>query len=365
MNRPKRILLGHLGSNGDCLYATAVARQIKHDYPACHLTWAVGSLYRQAVENNPYVDEIWEVPVANRNEVEIVWKRFVQEAKHRKKSGEFDKIFFTQINPDNYRHFDGTVRSSTFRGYPRPITVPITPTIRLREEEIAWVHRFAELHGLAGRKLVVLFECAAASSQSFVTPEFAMETARLVRNTLKDCAFILSSNVKITSSDELIIDGSVVPLRGNAELTKYCTLLVGCSSGVSWLATTDWAKPLPKIQLLSKQTSVYASMCHDAEYFGLPTDSIIEMTDCSTRHLADCIAAALIGSFADVRQRFHEQIEVDLHFYLERFMRSQLRQLHLLTITLSFFRVYQRYGLRPFVRYIKTKTHLSNKEYHH
>ena len=28
-----RILLGQLGSNGDCLYATIVARQIKKDFP--------------------------------------------------------------------------------------------------------------------------------------------------------------------------------------------------------------------------------------------------------------------------------------------------------------------------------------------
>ena len=51
----------HLVSLGDCLYVTAVARQIKQDYPGCHLTWAISSRCSQVIQNNPYVDEIWEV----------------------------------------------------------------------------------------------------------------------------------------------------------------------------------------------------------------------------------------------------------------------------------------------------------------
>ena len=38
---PKKIILVQLYSNGDCLYATAVARQIKQDFPGSHLTWAI------------------------------------------------------------------------------------------------------------------------------------------------------------------------------------------------------------------------------------------------------------------------------------------------------------------------------------
>lgn len=353
--KPKRILLGHLASNGDCLYATAVARQIKNDYPGCHLTWAVGSLYRQAIDNNPYVDKIWEVQIANRDEIEIVWKIFAEEARERKQRGEFDEIFFTQLNPDNYRNFDGTVRASIFRGYPRPITVPVQPVIRLREEEVAHVREFAEQQLLSKRKHVILFECSAASSQTFVTPSFAIEAAQIARRLLPDSVFILSSNVKIESPDERIIDGSVVPFRENAELTKYCSLLVGCSSGVSWLATSNGAKQLPKIQLLSRKTGVFASMRHDAEYFGLPTDEILEMTDCTSEHVASCIVTACTESFEEARKKYHEQIAVDLTFYFERFMRSQLRQGHPLTIMRSMTNVARRYGVHPFFAYIKSK----------
>src|SRR5512138_3038540 len=42
----RRVLLGQLEANGDCVYATTVARQIKTDNPDCHLTWAIGSRCR-------------------------------------------------------------------------------------------------------------------------------------------------------------------------------------------------------------------------------------------------------------------------------------------------------------------------------
>ncbi len=41
--------------------ATALARQIKQDYPGCFLTWAISYKYKPVIENNPYIDAIWEV----------------------------------------------------------------------------------------------------------------------------------------------------------------------------------------------------------------------------------------------------------------------------------------------------------------
>ena len=69
MQERKRILLGQLGSFGDCLYATTVARQIKVDFPECHLTWAIGSPYRSILDNSPDVDDIWEVPFSSREDL--------------------------------------------------------------------------------------------------------------------------------------------------------------------------------------------------------------------------------------------------------------------------------------------------------
>ena len=124
-SKKKRVLIGQLGSFGDCLYATAVARQIKNDYPDCHLTWAIGSIYRSILEGNPYIDEIWEFPLSSRNDLLDLWQKFEDEANERKKRGDFDEIFLTQVFPNNLKNFDGTLRSSIFRAYNKPITVPV------------------------------------------------------------------------------------------------------------------------------------------------------------------------------------------------------------------------------------------------
>ena len=101
--KQKRILLVHLVSLGDCLYATAVARQIKQDYPGCHLTWAISNRCSQVVQNNPYVDEIWEVFTEKMSDAwGKAWEETKKKAIEKKEMGLYDYVFFTQIYPDNF-----------------------------------------------------------------------------------------------------------------------------------------------------------------------------------------------------------------------------------------------------------------------
>ncbi len=352
MSQPERILLGHLASFGDCLYATAVARQIKQDFPGCHLTWAIGSMFRAAILENPFVDAVWEYPMTERREIVTTWAPFVREARRRLRRGDFTGTFFTQIAPGNYQNFDGTVRPSIFRGYPGPITVPIAPVLRLGAGEVERVHAFAERSDLSHQRHVVLFECGAASGQSFVTPDFALSVARILVGQMSDCVIILSSNVTVTSGHERILDASSLTVRENAELSRYCSLLVGGSSGISWICTSDWAKPLPMIQLLRGSTSMYASMLYDAEYFGLPTGNILEMTESTAAEVAGCIRIALTEGFPVARERYHRRLPVDLSFYFRTFVPAILKQGEPLKALRSMRLVQQRFGSAPFRDYV-------------
>src|SRR5258708_34188023 len=116
---PNRILLGQLISNGDCLYATAVARQIKHDFPGCHLTWAVSSLCRRIIEENPFVDEIWEITLANWAYEFLTenWSWFVDEDLERYERAVYDFVFFIKTYPCNLRLLEVSVRRGIFLGY--------------------------------------------------------------------------------------------------------------------------------------------------------------------------------------------------------------------------------------------------------
>src|SRR5882724_5164649 len=173
-----RALIGQLGSNGDCLYATVIARQLKVDYPGCHVTWAIARQCSHLLKNNPYVDEIWEwqVPDWSTQQQAIAWMALETAVLRRQDSRDpFDRICLSQIWPRNFRRYDGTVRSSILRAYGRPITVPIDCVIVLGDDEIQNAARFVQDTGLDRFRHRVVFECAANSGQSYVTPQFAMD----------------------------------------------------------------------------------------------------------------------------------------------------------------------------------------------
>lgn len=325
----RRILIGQLGVYGDCLYATTIARQIKHDYPDCHLTWAIGSSYKNILNNNPYVDTIWEYDIPSRWEVTNKWYEFKAEALARKKRGDFDEVYLTQAYPGNPQMFYGALRASMFRIYPHPITVPLDPVIVLSPEEVEHVRKFAERYELTGKKNVILFESSPQSGQSFITAELVREVSTAIVRKFPDTCIILSGNRPLPFAYPNIIDGSKLTFRENAELTKYCTLFIGTGSGITQLCITDWAKPLPIIQLLKKHT--VASLIVDHKYFGLPTDNILEMTNCTNTRIVTCIWDVLTVGFTKAREVYNDPVNPDFNIirYHMRFATATLNHKYL------------------------------------
>ena len=323
----KRILLGHLNSNGDCLFATVIARQIKEaDHPGCHLTWAVSSRCKQSVELNPFVDEIWEVPIASSTAGVGEWSAFVADAQDRKAKGEFDIIYLTQIFDENWFNYDGGIRSSTYNNYPNQVTVPYQPVIELSYSEVERVKDFAGQHRLETFKKVILVECGADSFETALSPRSAFELASQLTADDPELAFILSSNKKIESETPQIVDASVLSFRENAELSKYCDLFVGCGSGISWLMTTNWAKKLDLILIIKAEHVPFPSMIYDHEYVGLSTNHIIEIqsgTDAIPK-LKACLSEIQSGGFARARKSFNEKIFLANYNFLYDQVRTAL-----------------------------------------
>lgn len=329
---PGKFLLVHLMSNGDCLMATTIARQIKADFPGCHLTWAISHKCKQAIENNPFVDAIWAVEYGpDQSPFEDVWYRTKREAERRRASGEFDHVYYTQTFPDNVGNFDGTTRTTMFRSYPRPITVPVQPTLRLYEHETDRVRSFAERHALRSYSKVVLFECAPSSSQSSLSPQLAVRVASRVLAEHEDAVFVVSSHESIVPPVPNIIDGSSLTYRENAELSKYCTLLVGCSSGITWLLTSSWAKTIPTIQFLSRSPIWYsfASLRYDHQFFGLDASHVFETDVTREADMADLVSKYLAqGSFDGLTGfTFVPSIDQILDFYERLGFRAPLRRI--------------------------------------
>jgi ADP-heptose:LPS heptosyltransferase len=313
LEKQRKILLVHLFSNGDCLFATTVARQIKKDYPGCHLTWAIAGFCKSIIANNPYVDEIMEVNSVAKNDV-VALRKFKKEIAQRKINGEFDDVFITLNMDTNQALYDGCIRSGIFGAYTNPITVPVQPVLRLSEAEINSTRVFSEQHNLSIYKQVILFEFAPLSGQSAITREIAVRIAeKLCEN--KDIAVILSSGNKIEHPYKNLIDGSVLSLRETAALTHYCSMLVGCSSGITWISTSDGAKQLPMIQIINPDTDWVNPVSRDFERFGLDISEIIELTHLNESELVNCIRIAA-ADFNAARAKYNEKIP--LHFRTTR-----------------------------------------------
>jgi hypothetical protein len=313
-----QILLGMLGSNGDCMYATAIARQIKQDFPGCHLTWAVCSLYRSVLVNNPDIDTLWEVPLESWSEMDRTWQLFEIEAHSLALSGRFDYVFLTQVSPARFANYDGTVRPSLFRNYPRRINVPVDVTINLDAEEKAAVDTWFAASPAADASQVVLCECSSKSGQSFMNIGRAVDLAEAITAARRKAVVIISTHEALVTDNSRIISGNSISIRQAARLTEYVDLFVGCGSGLTVAATSGIAKPgLPNIQVLRRHTSVYASFRHDFSYFGKPVDHFMELTSEDPSHLHTAVLAALGDGFETAKAEFDDPVPLTFDWYIE------------------------------------------------
>ena len=313
-----KILLIHLIANGDCLMATTIARQIKQDYPDCHLTWAISYKCRQVLENNPFVDDIWEIHYGKEDSpVGNIWHKVKKEAYEKKLAGIFDLIFETQVYPDNIHNFDGTTRSSTFRNYPNPITVPVQPILNPTIEEEKRVACFVEKHELQKWKFKILLECAPNSGQSKLSLEKGIQLANKIVTMREDTIVIISSHLKFDPPHERILDGSILSFRENVPLSHYCNFFVGASSGINWLLTSNNAKLLPMVIFLNRHAfaSSFASVEYDFEYFKLPRHDIIESCLENNDDMAQVVLAAL-ENFAAARAEYHQKLKPNFWDFL-------------------------------------------------
>jgi hypothetical protein len=335
-----RVLLGQLGANGDCLYATTIARQIRQDFPGAELTWAISPACRRAIDNNPHVDCVWEVVA---DDASSAWLRLTHHASLR----DFDHVFLTQIHPDGYANYDGTVRPSLLRNYGRPITVPIETVIVLTPEEREHVAVWAERHHLSDFENVILFECSSRSGQSFLTPMLGAEIARQMIVELPQSLVILGTAEPAPDAGPGIVFGGDLSLRETAELSTYASLFVSCGSGVTVAATSSAAKPnLPIVQILARETSVFASLKHDLEYFGKPASHVVETTSMSLRRLAQTVITAVRDGAAEADRRYGNPAPLNFNAYCRSIDNWLLRRGRHADACRSLATTIQRYGPR-------------------
>ena len=305
MDNRRRILLVQLYSNGDCLYATAVARQIKQDFPDCHLTWMIAKFCKDIIAENPYVDEVLVTDEVPKNDV-IAFRKLKHQVSKEKEEGKWDEVFVTHNMDDNQAFYDGTIRGMIFRAYPKPITVPVQPVLILTDAEKQNVKLFAERNQLQQFKHIILWEYAPQSGQSVLSFDFVMKVAEKITQLPKTCVILSSANS--FPSTTKIIDASSLRVRENAELTHYCSLLIGCSSGITWLSTSSAAKQLPMLQLLDPQAYFRNAPSIDFTWYGISTEELIELIKFDEEKIVSAVKAIIEEGIIVARQKFNEPL---------------------------------------------------------
>jgi ADP-heptose:LPS heptosyltransferase len=309
MYNPQNILLVQLYSNGDCLYATTIARQIKNDFPNCKLSWAIANSCKNIIANNPHVDDVLVTNEVAKNDV-VAFRKFKKKMFAEKAAGEWDEIFITHNMDTNLALYDGTIRGMILRTYPFSITVPLQPVLELSYTEISNTKIFAEYNKLNNFKNVILWEYAPQSGQTELSIEMVMAVAKRITS-LPDTCVILSSANKFESSKN-IIDASTLSVRENAALTHYCTLLIGCSSGITWLTTSSAAKLLPMLQLLNPNAYFMNTPSVDFKRYNIAHNGLIEMSSFTEEKVYECVEYILINGFS-AAQKFNEVIPIQFN----------------------------------------------------
>ena len=303
------ILLVQLFSNGDCLYATAIARQIKKDYPDCKLTWAIAGFCKNIIANNPYVDEILVTDEVAKNDVKA-FRKYKRKVFAEKKAGKWREVFVTTNMDTNLALYDGTIRGMVLRAYPKALTVPLQPVVVLTEAEKNNVASFAKTHALEKFKNVILWEYAPQSGQSTLNFEMVTTIAKRITTNTATC-IILSSANKFNGTKN-IIDASILTIRENSALTHYCSLLIGCSSGITWLTTSTAAKFLPMLQLLNANTIFINTPSVDFARYDIKHNGLIEICNFDEDKIFNCINEILKNSF-NCAQKFNEQLPLQFN----------------------------------------------------
>jgi hypothetical protein len=275
--RKQNIVLFHLFSNGDCLFATTIAKQIKYDNPDCTLEWVISKKCSSIIFNNPNVDIITEIDIPLPSYNEIVFEKELAKVMSRKNDGFYDQVFVSQILGDNFCFYDSIVASSIFRCYGKPITVDTKPVLLNSENEKINAFNFSVKHKLSNYKNVVLFECAPQSNQLNLTRDIIFEYCLQILKEKNTCV-ILSAPFPYEFNNPNIFDGDILTIRETVALTHFCTLLLGCSSGISWACTSNSAKPIPMVQILNDKAYYFNPLSITFEKQLKSTESLIELT---------------------------------------------------------------------------------------
>jgi ADP-heptose:LPS heptosyltransferase len=306
-----KIAILHLNNYGDILYATPVARQIKKiDFPGAHLTWIVVNHCAGILKNNEFIDQLEIIEISNFNVIYAGgWENIHQQYKAKLKNGEFDKLFVLQPYDRNFLKYKGSIRKMILDAYPFPINPPLSPIVYVTDSEKINVQRFFSQNRINEYRNRILFEFFPGSGQANISITDALNIAeRILENSPSTCV-ILSSRLEVEIKTPNIFSATNLTFKENAELINNCTLLLGCSSGLTWLSTSEYCKKIPTVQFIDKNAPWFNSVKADFKINGICSDHIIELYDFDHELIIETVICCLNNEFKKVKVKYDQQYQ--------------------------------------------------------
>jgi hypothetical protein len=313
MNKEK-ILLVQLFSNGDCLFVTTIARQIKVNFPDCELTWLVSSKCKSMLLHNPDVDKIEEVEISDVTQNKVVFDAVVTDAMIKKQKGIYDRVIIPQLLGSDMKFYDGIVCTSLYRASELKITVDTKPVLILTDAEKQAAVQFAQRNNLGAYKNIVLFECAPQTNQLLLTDEIILDYCQHIVGNESTCV-ILSAPKAYNFQKEHIFDGNSLSIRETVALTHYCSHLLGCSSGISWAATSVAAKPLPMIQILAPNAYYFNPLSLTFKKLNRSTENLLELVEFNSEKIQTVFKDIFQVGFQQAKGKHHQPVKVQFKLF--------------------------------------------------
>ena len=251
---------------GDVLASTPIAAQLKHDDPACRITWFTSESGRQVLDQNPYIDELFVLPGDAEG---------LDGCIEQLRNGHEWTRFFTPAAYMNYDAIPGGFSTDPPKGTIFGIykaapaldwTIPFEFTFRLTSEEQQKAR--AWWNALPGG-CRILVESEFRSKQS---PWTAEHTDLMVERLAPlNPLFVFTGKSKPEFFDELAARYPRVvcctePFRWNAEFFNNCQGFIGVSSGLSCLTYSDYCrKDVPRIEITRGEHWGAAELFHHSE----------------------------------------------------------------------------------------------------
>ena len=160
-----RYFIYQLAAFGDCLFATIVVKQLKHNDPNCEITWGISKRYVSILKNNPYVDKILEFDIDPKTASRYDLSKHETVINNIEKEFGLNFIYLQLVSKKHIHHLYTTLRYTVIKVFGGPITVSKKAVLYLDQQEKDTVKEFIIKNEINSYSTKILFECSPTSGQ--------------------------------------------------------------------------------------------------------------------------------------------------------------------------------------------------------